>query len=78
MAETTDEKLRLHIEAVEKLNEEKKVIGDEVKDRMALAKADGYDTKIMRQIIKLRKLNRDDRTYQDEMLEVYRAAVGLD
>ena len=61
MAETTDDRLRLLIERVERLEEEKKGIADDIRDIYAEAKAVGYDAKIMRQIVRLRKMKPDDR-----------------
>jgi len=77
MATTTDDRLRLLIERVERLEEEKKGISDDVKDVYAEARAVGYDTKIMRQIVRLRKMNPDDRKEMDMLLDTYRAALGL-
>lgn len=56
-----DDKLRLFIERVERLGEEKKGVGDDIKDVYLEAKANGYDIKIMRQIVRLRKMAPDDR-----------------
>ena len=56
MAEATDDRLRLLIERVERLEEEKKGIADDIRDVYAEAKAVGYDAKIMRQIVRLRKM----------------------
>ena len=78
MAETTDDRLRLLIERVERLEEEKKGVGDDIRDTYAEAKAVGYDTKIMRQIVRLRKMKPDDRKEMDMVLDTYRAALGLD
>lgn len=78
MAESADDRLRLLIERIERLEEEKKGIGDDVKDVYSEAKATGYDTKIMRQIIRLRKLRPDDRREADAILETYKAALGMD
>ncbi|MEJ2411246.1 MAG: DUF2312 domain-containing protein [Novosphingobium sp.] len=78
MAETTDDRLRLLIERIERLEEEKKGIGDDVRDVYNEARAVGYDTKIMRQIVRLRKMKPDDRREMDMVLETYRAALGLD
>jgi uncharacterized protein (UPF0335 family) len=77
MAETTDDRLRLLIERVERLEEEKKGIGDDIKDVYAEAKAVGYDSKIMRQIVRLRKMKPDDRKEMEAILDVYKAALGL-
>ena len=61
MIDSTDDRLRLLIERIERLEEEKKGIADDVKDVYAEAKAVGYDVKMMRQVIKLRKLREDER-----------------
>ncbi len=61
MADAADDRLRLLIERIERLEEEKKGIGDDIKDVYAEAKAVGYDAKIMRQIVRLRKMKPDDR-----------------
>ena len=77
MAETTDDRLRLLIERIERLEEEKKGIADDIRDVYAEAKAVGYDPKIMRQIVRLRKMKPDDRSEQDMLLETYKNALGL-
>jgi uncharacterized protein (UPF0335 family) len=77
MAETTDDRLRLLIERIERLEEEKKGIGDDIKDVYAEAKAVGYDAKIMRQIVRLRKMQPDDRKEMEAILDLYKAALGL-
>jgi uncharacterized protein (UPF0335 family) len=77
MAESTDDRLRLLIERVERLEEEKKGIGDDIKDVYNEAKAVGYDAKIMRQIVRLRKMKPDDRKEMEAILDVYKAALGL-
>ncbi len=78
MAESTDDRLRLLIERVERLEEEKKGIQDDIKDVYAEAKAVGYDTKIMKQIVRLRKMKPDDRREMDMLLDTYKNALGLD
>ena len=77
MAETTDDRLRLLIERVERLEEEKKGIADDIRDVYAEAKAVGYDAKIMRQIVRLRKMPPDDRREMETILDLYKAALGL-
>ena len=77
MAEATDDRLRLLIERVERLEEEKKGIADDIRDVYAEAKAVGYDVKIMRQIVRLRKMKPDDRKEMDAILDLYKAALGL-
>lgn len=76
-AHATDDRLRLLIERIERLEEEKKGIADDIRDVYAEAKAVGYDTKIMRQIIKLRKMKPDERSEQDMVLETYKSALGM-
>lgn len=77
MAETTDDRLRLLIERIERLEEEKRGIGDDIKDVYLEAKAVGYDVKIMRQIVRLRKMQPDDRKEMEAILDLYKAALGL-
>lgn len=78
MADSTDDRLRLLIERIERLEEEKKGIADDIRDVYMEAKAVGYDPKIMRAIVRLRKLDKNSRDEQDSLIETYRAAVGLD
>ena len=77
MAEATDDRLRLLIERIERLEEEKKGIADDIRDVYAESKAVGYDTKIRRQIIKLRKMKPDERSEQETILDTYKAALGM-
>ena len=71
------DQLRLFIERIERLEEEKKGIADDVKDVYAEAKANGYDTKTMRAIVRLRKMEKHARDEMDALLETYRNALGL-
>ena len=77
MAETTDDRLRLLIERAERLIEEKKGIADDINDVFSEAKAVGYDSKIMREIIRLRAMKPDDRAEREAVLDTYKAALGL-
>ncbi|MCQ8185208.1 DUF2312 domain-containing protein [Parvularcula maris] len=70
------ERLRLFLERVERLEEEKKEIADQVKEVYAEAKGEGYDTKVMRQIVRLRKMDSADRQEQEALLELYLSAIG--
>ena len=72
-----DERLRLLIERIERLEEEKKGIADDIKDVYGEAKAVGYDAKIMRQIIRLRKMDPADRAEMETILDLYKAALGM-
>jgi uncharacterized protein (UPF0335 family) len=78
MSETTDDRLRLLIERIERLSEEKKGIADDIKDVYAEAKGTGYDTKAMKEVIKIRKKSRDDRLSEEAILETYKCALGID
>jgi len=71
------DELRLLIERIERLEEEKKAIADDVKDVYGEAKARGYDTKTMRAIVRLRRMETHVRQEADALLETYRAALGL-
>ncbi|MFZ4746957.1 MAG: DUF2312 domain-containing protein [Sphingomonas sp.] len=71
------DQLRLFIERIERLEEEKKGIADDIRDVYSEAKGQGYDTKIMRQIVRLRRMEKNDRDEMDALLETYRAALGL-
>jgi uncharacterized protein (UPF0335 family) len=76
-ANSTDDRLRLLIERIERLEEEKKGIADDIRDVYMEAKAVGYDPKIMRQIVRLRKMKPDDRSEQDMLRETYKTALGM-
>lgn len=76
--ENTDNRLRLLIERIERLEEEKKGINEDVKDTYAEAGAVGYDVKIMRQIVRLRKMKPDDRREAELVLETYMNALGME
>ena len=69
--------LRAFVERVERLSEEKKAIADDIKDVMSEAKGAGYNTKIMRKTIKIRAMDRDKWREEEEILDLYLAALGL-
>jgi uncharacterized protein (UPF0335 family) len=70
--------LRLFIERIERLEEEKSGIADDIKDVYSEAKSTGYDAKTMRQIVRLRKLEKHVRLEAEALLETYKAALGLE
>jgi uncharacterized protein (UPF0335 family) len=72
------DQLRLFIERVERLEEEKKSLSDDIREVYAEAKANGYDAKIMRECVRLRKMETHLRQERDALLETYRAALGID
>lgn len=76
-SKATDDRLRLLIERIENLSAEMKAISDDRADVFTEAKALGYDAKIMREIIKLRKMKPEIREAYDGILDTYRAALGL-
>lgn len=78
LANASAEQLRLLIERIERLEEEKKGIADDIKDVYAEAKATGFDPKTMRKIIALRKMTTEDRREMEAILETYLAALGMD
>lgn len=71
------DELRLLIERVERLEEEKKAIADDVKDALSEAKARGYDTKAIRKIIQIRKKKKEEFQEEEAILETYMAALGM-
>jgi len=71
------DRLRSLIERIERLEEEKKALSGDIRDVYAEAKSAGFDTKIMRTIIKLRKMNASDREEQEYLLDTYRKALDL-
>jgi uncharacterized protein (UPF0335 family) len=74
---TSAEQLRLFIERIETLEEEKKGISDDIRDVYAEAKGTGFDPKIMRQIVKLRKMEASARQEAEALLDTYKTALGL-
>jgi uncharacterized protein (UPF0335 family) len=75
---SSEEQLRLLIERVERLEEEKKNVSEDIRDVYSEAKAVGFDPKIMRQIVRLRKMEADDRAEMEAILETYKKALGMD
>lgn len=71
------DKLRSFIERIEHLEEEKKAIADDIREVFAEAKSDGFDVKIMRTVLKLRKMDAADRDEQEALIDVYRKALDL-
>jgi uncharacterized protein (UPF0335 family) len=71
------DQLKAFIERIERLEEEKKAIADDIRDVYAEAKANGYDAKAMRTIVRLRKQEPDERKEQETILETYMHALGM-
>ena len=74
----TAEELRQFIERIEQLEAEKRDLAEQLKDTMAEAKGRGYDTKVLRKLIAIRKRKPDDIAEEEAVLEAYKAALGMD
>ncbi|MCG2840731.1 DUF2312 domain-containing protein [Sandaracinobacter sp. RS1-74] len=72
------EQLKLFIERIERLEEEKRGVADDIKDTYAEAKANGFDVKTMRAIVRLRRMDNNARQEMEALLETYKAALGLE
>ena len=80
MAETggiTGAQLRSYIERVERLEEEKAALAADIREVYAEAKACGFEPKIMRQVVKIRKMDKADRDEQEALLDIYLNALGM-
>jgi uncharacterized protein (UPF0335 family) len=71
------EQLRAFIERIERLEDEKKDVQEQIKEVFSEAKGVGFDARIMRQLLRLRRLRDADRSEQEELLEIYKAAIGM-
>jgi uncharacterized protein (UPF0335 family) len=69
--------LRQFVERLERLDSEKKDIAEQMKEVMAEAKGRGYDTKVVRKLVALRKRDKDDIAEEDAVLEMYKEALGM-
>ena len=82
MAETSgeisSERLKSFIKRIEKLEEDKAAVGEDLKEVYAEAKGTGFDTKIIRKIVSMRKIELEKRREMDELLELYKSALGMD
>jgi uncharacterized protein (UPF0335 family) len=72
------DRLRSFIQRIEKLEEDKSAVADDLKEVYAESKGVGFDTKIIRQIVRLRKVEVEKRRENDELLELYKAAIGME
>ncbi len=69
--------LKSLIERIERLEDEKRALGEDIKEVYAEAKGSGFEPKIMRQIIKIRKMDKDEHDEQESLLDVYKRALGM-
>ena len=71
------DQLRAYIERIEPLEEEKAALAADVREVFAEAKGNGFDVKIMRQVLRLRKMDGDDRAEEEALLDIYKRAIGM-
>jgi uncharacterized protein (UPF0335 family) len=71
------ERLKSFIERIERLSEEKYSIQEDIKEVYAEAKGTGFEPKIIRKIVKIRKMDKDKRDEEDHLLDLYRKAIGI-
>ena len=69
--------LKSFIERIERLEEEKRVLGEDIKEVNAEAKGTGFEPKIMRQILKIRKMDKEEHDEQESLLDIYKRALGM-
>ena len=77
MSNVAKEQLKAFVERIERMEEEKTAISEDIKEIYAEAKGNGYDTKILRKVISLRKLEPHDLEEEEAHLELYKAALGM-
>ncbi|HEV2303608.1 MAG TPA: DUF2312 domain-containing protein, partial [Stellaceae bacterium] len=71
------ERLRAFVERIERLEEEKRTLAADIKEVYAEAKGSGFDTRTMRQVIRLRRMDKDDVDEQETLLDIYKRALGM-
>jgi uncharacterized protein (UPF0335 family) len=71
------EQLRSIVERIERLEEEKSALAGDIRDVYSQAKGSGFDLKVLRQVIRLRKMNNSDRQEQETLLDIYKRALGM-
>ncbi len=71
------DRLKSFIERIERLEEERRTLAADIKEVYAEAKGTGFDSKIMRQVIRLRRMDKDDLDEQETLLQIYRRALGM-
>src|SRR5580700_6582023 len=71
------DRLKSFVERIERLEEERRALGNDLKEVYAEAKGNGFDTKIMRQVIRLRRMDKDDLDEQESLLDIYKRALGM-
>ncbi len=76
-ARVAKDQLKAFVERIERLEEEKKALSDDIRDVYAEAKGNGYDTKALRTVVRLRKQDAEERQEQEAILETYLQALGM-
>ncbi|MEO6396174.1 MAG: DUF2312 domain-containing protein [Devosia sp.] len=71
------DQIRAFVERIERMEEEKRAIADDIKEIYAEAKGNGFDTKVLRQVVRVRKMDRAERMEQEALLDLYLAALGM-
>ena len=78
MAESVaQDQIRAFVERIERMEEEKRAIADDIKEIYAEAKGNGFDTKVLRQVVRIRKQDHAERLEQEALLELYMTALGM-
>ena len=72
------DRLKTIIERIERLEEEKKALSDDVREVFSEAKGAGFDVKVIRQVVRLRKMDATDRSEMEQVLDVYKRALGME
>ena len=71
------DQIKAFVERIERMEEEKKAIADDIKEIFAEAKGNGFDTKVLRQVVRIRKQDRSERMEQEALLDLYMTALGM-
>ena len=77
VAGVSGDRLRSFVERIERLEEEKKALSDDIREVYSEAKGTGFDVKVIRYIVRLRKMDSSDRNEMEEMIDVYKRAIGM-
>ena len=71
------DRLKSFVERIERLEEERRALGQDIKEVFSEAKGTGFDPKIMRQVIRLRRMDKDDLDEQESLIDIYKRALGM-
>lgn len=71
------DRLRQIVERIERLEDERREVAEQIKEVLSEAKGEGFDVKILKQVLRLRRMKPHDRSEQEELLELYKAALGM-